>query len=325
MLEKIEDILNEVNNCESCKTIIGYKKFPFASHGKIDSEYMLVSEAPGKESVTDGKYWIGTGGKILRSCLTYTDKVLEDIFYLTDIVKCWPNENNENRAPNKTEITNCSTFLKREIEDKKPKLILSFGKMSSEYLLSREIILNNSHGKIFNYNDNTKVLVMYHPSGIDRFMKRDIYTKQLKKLFEKIIENEIDDIEKVFTRINNDEAINKSSEIKNIIDDANSDSRPFNGLSFIFPAPGNEITADDISKNQLRVTADFKNHFPNINTKLKFTHNGIKYDIKFTHKGRRSHILKLGSTLMNLLSLNSNSTVRVTKTNSLEFIIEKLK
>ena len=256
MTENIEQILSEVKGCQKCKTIIDYKKFPLISHGKIDSEFMLVSEAPGKDSVTEGKYWIGAGGKILRSCFVNTDKNLEDIFYLTDIVKCWQNENNENRTPNESEIINCSPFLKREIEALKPKLILSFGKKSSEFLLNQEITLKSSHGKIFNYNDFTQVLVMYHPSGIDRFMKRDIYTSQLKVLFKRIIENKIDDIEKVFDESNYKNSINPEA-VKSTNDSRKNVSRHFEGLSFIFPAPGNEITQADISKNQLRVTTDF--------------------------------------------------------------------
>lgn len=322
MSENVEQLLNEVQGCQKCKTIIDFKKFPSTSHGKIDSKYILVSEAPGKESVTEGKYWIGAGGKILRSCFEDTKKDLEDIFYLTDIVKCWPNENCDNRTPTESEITNCSSYLKREIDILKPKLVLSFGKKSSEYLLKKEINLKDSHGKTFEYNDTISILVLYHPSGIDRFMKRDIYTTQLKMLFKAIIANKIDDIDNIFNHTINVESV-KPEEKKN--KDVKNTSNHFNGLSFIFPASGNEITQADISQNQLRVTVDFKNHFPNNNSELKFSHSGIKYDVKFTHRGKRSHILKLGSTLMKLLSLSTNSSVRITKVNSIEYVIEKIK
>lgn len=322
MLKNVEQLLNEVQGCQKCKTIIDFKKFPSASHGKMDSKYILVSEAPGKESVTEGKYWIGAGGKILRSCLEDTKKELEDIFYLTDIVKCWPNDNRENRTPTESEIINCSSYLKREIDILKPKLVLSFGKKSSEFLLNQEINMKDSHGNTYKYNDTTSILVLYHPSGIDRFMKRDIYTTQLKSLFKAIIENKIDDFEIIFNQTINVDAI-KLEEDKN--KDVNNTSNHFKGLSFVFPASGNEITQADISQSQLRVTADFKNHFPNNNSELKFSHSGIKYDVKFTYRGSRSHILKLGSKLMNILGLTTNSAVRITKVNPKEYLIEKIK
>ena len=117
----------------------------------------------------------------------------------------------------------------------------------------------------------------------------------------------------------------KSKEIKTTNENENNLSNSFKGLSFIFPASGNEITQLDISQNQIRVTADFKNHFPNKNSELKFIHSGIKYDVKFTHKGRRSHILKLDSILMKLLNLSASSSVRITKINPIEYEIEKIK
>lgn len=318
MIENIENILQEVQNCHKCKSIISYKKFSCTSHGKTDSKFMLVSEAPGKESVSNGKYWIGAGGNILRSCFTETDISLEDVFYLTDIVKCWPNENDENRTPTEAEILVCSSFLKREIESLKPKLVLSFGKKSSEYLLNKEISLKDSHGNTFDYNDATKVLVMYHPSGIDRFMKREIYKAQLKELFGKIIENKIDDIETIFQK-------QKDTVKPNMTEHRNNDSaRKFKGLSFILPAAGNVITQSDISQKQLRITVDFKNHFPNKNTELRFVHNGIVYNVKFTHRGHRSHVLKLGSSLMQGLDLTIYDSVRITIINSSVFNIEKV-
>jgi uracil-DNA glycosylase len=324
MIEKIDDILTVVKNCKSCKTITGYKKFPFSSHGTIDSKYMLVSEAPGKDSVSVGKYWIGAGGKILRACLIGTDKELEDIFYITDIVKCWPNDNYENRTLKESEITNCSPFLRREIEALKPKLILSFGLPSSQYLLNKKIIMKDSHGKIFNYNDSTKILVMYHPSGIDRFVKRDIYTSQLKELFIKITEDKIDYIEQIFDKVNDIKVKNlESSQSKSEI--INNTFEKFNGVSFILPASGKKITDQDIYRNQLRVTISYKKHFPDKNSDLKFIHNGIRYDIKFTHRGRRSHILKLGSRLMKALNLNSKSSIRIKQIDYMEFEIEKIK
>jgi len=203
MAETILDILIEVERCKKCKTISGYKKFPLHSHGKTDSEFMLVSEAPGKYSVLNGKYWIGTGGKLLRSALSKFNKELEEVFYLTDLVKCWVNENNKNRKPSMSEVKNCYYFLKREIEVLKPKLILSFGKKVSEYLLKQEVKLKDFHGRTLDYSNYTKILVLYHPSRIDIFRKRECYRRELEELFAKIIENKIFDIERIFTKRRN--------------------------------------------------------------------------------------------------------------------------
>ena len=210
-------------------------------------------------------------------------------------------------------------IFKKEIEVLKPKLILSLGKKSSEYLLNKKISLKESHGNIYDYNDATKVLVMYHPSGVDRFMKREIYTTQLKEVFEKIGEDKIDDIESIFGK-------QPDQAVKPQIENLNDESIPkiFKGLEFILPAVGNEITQNDISNNQLRVTADFKNLFPSTNAKLRFLYKGIEYKVQFTHRGKRSHILKLGYDLMHLLNLTASDSVKITKLNPSKYAIEKV-
>lgn len=180
-----KELLQEIKKCQKCKTIIGYKKFPPSSHGKMNSQYLLVSEAPGKKSIEykDGpKYWMGAGGKLLRQCASVANTTLEDIFYLTDIVKCWPNENNENRTPFNSEMTNCSPFLLKEIDELKPKLVVAFGSVASSFLLDRDVKIKFEHGSLFKYSSHSKLLVLLHPSGIDRHMDRKIYIKQITDL-----------------------------------------------------------------------------------------------------------------------------------------------
>lgn len=192
------ELLNEIKKCKRCDTIIEHKKFPRTSHGQLNGKYFLISEAPGKESLTIQQYWVGVGGKILRSCTSAADTTLEKLFYLTDIVKCWPNENDKNRTPHESEISNCSHFLTREIEELKPALIVSFGKPASSFLLRRKVFVKREHGCIYDYNKNTKILVLLHPTGIDRQMDRQVYNRQLISLFIKLKETHHDDIADIF-------------------------------------------------------------------------------------------------------------------------------
>ena len=138
------------------------------------------------------------GGQILRSCTSAAETTLEKLFYLTDIVKCWPNENDSNRTPFESEIANCSHFLTREIEELKPTLIVSFGKPASSYLLRRDVKVKREHGSIYDYNKDTKILVLLHPTGIDRQMDRRVYMSQLTLLFSKLKENKHNEISNIF-------------------------------------------------------------------------------------------------------------------------------
>lgn len=311
--------LEKIQQCNKCGSINGFNKFPILSHGNINSNAILVSEAPGKDSLNKKKYWLGAGGKILRDCLP-TKTELEDLFYLTDIVKCWPNINNENRKPLENEIINCSPFLVMEIEKLKPQIILSFGGTSSSFLLNREIKITKEHGKISKYNESTKIITLLHPSGIDRFMNRTIYKEQLTLLFNKIKENDFDNIEEIFKNKNdNKKAKIKSDNKKNIIV---SENPIIKKGSFSIPSVGNSITAGDVSKNQIRITVDFKEYFPSQSSVIEIEYLDEIYSVKFNYRFNKSHILRLGSKLANRVKLKAGMTIKMDIIGKNKFRIE---
>lgn len=314
----MKDLLLKIKDCEKCKTINGFEKFPIKSHGNLNSNAMLVSEAPGKDSLSNSKYWVGTGGKILRDCLPNKTE-LETLFYLTDIVKCWPNENKDNRKPNDNEIINCSQFLLNEIEKLQPKIILSFGETSSTFLQNREVKITKEHGNISQYNENSKIITLLHPSGIDRFMNREIYKKQLTLLFQKIGENDFESIERIFESKNDTEKIEVRTNKKDIL---GSNTVIIKKGAFSIPATGNSITEGDVKKNQIRITVDFKNYFPSQSSEIDIEYLGEIYKVKFNYRFNKSHILKLGSKLVSRLKLKAGMTLKMTKIERDKFIIE---
>ncbi len=315
----MKDILFEIQGCKKCMTIKGYKKFPIKSHGNLNSNAILVSEAPGRDSLCQNKYWLGAGGKILRDCLPVNTE-LEDIFYLTDIVKCWPNENNENRKPFENEIENCSPFLSREIIEMKPKIILSFGGTSSSHLLNRDIKITKEHGNISKYYENTVVITLLHPSGIDRFMNRDIYKQQLASLFYQIKKNDFENIGEVFKNNKDNEITKTKSNTSNkTIESSNKYAEK---SSFSIPSSGNLITQGDVSKNQIRITADFKEYFPSQSSELEIEYLEKVYRVKFYYRINKSHILKLGNLLANQINLKVGMTINMTKISKYRFRLE---
>jgi uracil-DNA glycosylase family 4 len=189
------NLMLEIEQCNYCKNLQPYLKFPKLSHGKLDSSFMLLSEAPGKESIDKKKYWTGIGGSLFRGCAVKVGIQLEEMFYLTDIVKCWPKGKNgkSNRSPNLLEVTNCfEKFLKREILQLNPKLILSFGRTCTNILLneSEEKIID-LHGKCrLLWNTDILILPLLHPTNINWTAKKkagnytqDIYKKEITQLF----------------------------------------------------------------------------------------------------------------------------------------------
>ena len=182
---------------KNVKTLKPWKKFSPSAHGKSCAKAIIQSEAPGQKSISRSrkKMWTGSGGNKLRKTLKIFDHQLEDIFYITDVVKCQPPND---RDPTPTEIDNCSSFIRREIEIKTPEIILSFGRYALDFLSKNYKSIDQiPSGGITNlHNDDAYlkikfekfiVIPLIHPSSANLHIEYAIYRTHLSKIFEKII------------------------------------------------------------------------------------------------------------------------------------------
>lgn len=187
-----------VKNCKICKTLTPWKKFNHKWKGSISAKAMIISEAPGSNSIDNEKMWSGASGQRIRNILRGIGYNVEDLFFLTDVVKCLP-ENN--RDPLKDEIKNCTHYLQKEIEILKPKYILSFGRFALDFLAKLykplETIPNQTITQLHTNNgyltipfENFKVFVVVHPSAAGRWSHKlsyENYRKHMQEIFTNII------------------------------------------------------------------------------------------------------------------------------------------
>lgn len=190
-------MLEEAARCKRCPELRPWRKFPTKAHGNLDSLAMIVSEAPGIKSLRHEKFWMGQAGQRIRKVLSGYEVKLEDVFYLTDILKCGPPDN---RKPRQNEINNCGDFLTREIEIIQPKHIVVFGGVALRYFLERfvprspfefhsmEEVQSNKGFTEIEFN-NFLLIPLLHPSCANRFkfISYDIYREHLSEIFGRII------------------------------------------------------------------------------------------------------------------------------------------
>lgn len=306
-------LLSIIESCQKCSSITNHEKFDINSHGNISADYMLVSEAPARDSLNNEKYWTGKSGTFLRSCLNGLDIELEHLFYLTDIVKCWPSANGSNRKPSDQEVSNCGHFLIKEILELQPKLILAFGSIVSSYLLKRRVAIKEEHGKIYTVANKYKVLVLLHPSNIDFFMKREIYKTQISTAFKFLKEKKMEEIPTIFSKSVNED-----------IPETIKEPLKYDSRNFIIPSSGNSITDSDIGSGQLRITIDFKEYFPQNSCQINVIIGEEKYSATFTYRIGRSHILRFGKKAMKKLGVEPYGSVRFKKISLDTFELEKI-
>jgi 8-oxo-dGTP diphosphatase len=163
-------ILGAAGRCTACPTMRPYRKFPGAAAGRRDARFMLVGEAPGIASIENGRQWTGAGGMVLRREIRRLGLDLEDLFYLTNAVKCWPAASGRkpgNRAPLRSEAARCQPFLAREIAALDPSVVVVVGGVAARAVVPEPIRLPDDHGRRLE-RDGREIVVLLHPANASR-------------------------------------------------------------------------------------------------------------------------------------------------------------
>ncbi len=156
--------------CRQCVTIAPWWKFPPTSHGTPRYGLMILGEAPGRVSLDNGRGFSNPRNLTIRRAFARAiaprKLELEELFYLTDTVKCWPaSPSGANRAPRESEVRNCiARHLAPELKIIQPRLILAFGARAARAALGYSIKLSLAHGIPHRNLDGVRVIPLMHPS-----------------------------------------------------------------------------------------------------------------------------------------------------------------
>lgn len=128
--------------------------------GPLDSLFVILGEAPGKEEDESGRPFVGKSGKLLRGLLR-AEGLMDDKLYITNTVKCRPPDN---RVPSFDEIKSCSFLLQEELKNIRPILLVAVGGTALSWAIPKEKIMT-VHGKILTSKRGVKVFPMIHPAA----------------------------------------------------------------------------------------------------------------------------------------------------------------
>ena len=160
--------------------------------GNIDSEIVLVGEAPGKDEVKLSKPFVGAAGKNLSQFMDILGIKREDI-YITNVIKHRLSKINPNtgriinRAATKADIDAVKDYLLQEIRIIDPVYVVTLGNVPLEAATGDYgISIGTVHGQTLEVEVLDKVykfFPLYHPASIiyNRSLK-EIYLDDLKKL-----------------------------------------------------------------------------------------------------------------------------------------------
>jgi uracil-DNA glycosylase family 4 len=138
--------------------------------GHEQARLMIVGEAPGEQEDRQGEPFVGQAGKLLDNMLRAiglmrgaSAPVAQQVF-IANTLKCRPPRN---RNPDPAETAACSSFLTRQIELVRPRLLLAMGRFAAQALLASDEPIGKLRGRVHRWRD-TPVVVTYHPAYLLR-------------------------------------------------------------------------------------------------------------------------------------------------------------
>jgi DNA polymerase len=175
--------LRSVEQCTICK-LLGRDHVP--SFGDPQATLMVIGQSPGFYEVeADPRQpFVGEAGALLDSMFEQAH-ITRDEVYLANAIKCRPPDN---RPGNSTEIKNCfNVWLKPEIQQIAPKLVLSLGKDATKAIGMLDYW---QHGNVVR-KKKAIIIISYHPAYFLRQGTEDDFVKGVGD----IVRQQLDEIE----------------------------------------------------------------------------------------------------------------------------------
>ncbi len=158
----------ELGKCEYCQKCPLYNEPQVPAVGISSAEIMLIGEAPRAQEVAYGEPFVGRSGQILNSALEEAG-IERAKLYITNAVSCRPPDN---RTPTPEEIQLCRGRLVEEINQVKPKLIVTLGAVPMRSVLKLNGIVKHHGQEVYSEEFGCTVLPCYHPAFVLRDPRR---------------------------------------------------------------------------------------------------------------------------------------------------------
>ncbi|REJ78874.1 MAG: uracil-DNA glycosylase [Acidobacteria bacterium] len=163
-----ESLAAEARKCCICEAMRDKTAVLSKLNGNLDPRVFFVAEAPGRQGAdrTRRPFYGDKSGENFQVLLDSIDLKRDDIF-ITNSVLCSPRKpNGANRRPLKSEMNNCSDYLRRTLQLIDPRLIVPLGSVALEALGMLEphnLTLKTGVGRVVKWNKR-ELLPLYHPS-----------------------------------------------------------------------------------------------------------------------------------------------------------------
>lgn len=153
-----------VLECTRCEALCASRSRIVNGVGPTDADMLFVGEAPGSQEDAAGEPFVGRSGDVLTEALRDRGLARRDV-RITNCVRCRPPDN---RDPQKGELENCREYIEREIASVDPEVVVTLGKVPSEFLLGRSVAVTKEAGDLQDHRIGgraRRVLICVHPAA----------------------------------------------------------------------------------------------------------------------------------------------------------------
>ena len=130
--------------------------------GPLNAKVMFVGQAPGAQEDAERRPFIGRSGQLLSALISSSGLRREDT-YITSVVQFFPPKN---RIPTDNEIAACRSFLYRQIDIIRPRLVVLLGAVAAKEILGIKSI-SSVHGTMLE-KDGVSYFLSLHPAAAVR-------------------------------------------------------------------------------------------------------------------------------------------------------------
>ncbi len=159
----LQALAEEVSACTKCDLCQSRTQTVF-SDGSPTADLVFVGEAPGYNEDQQGIPFVGRAGQLLTDIIVKGMQMRREDVYICNVIKCRPPEN---RDPTLEEKRKCESYLIRQLELVRPKVICALGGHAAKTLLQTDESTGRLRGK-WHFYHGIPLRVTYHPAYLLR-------------------------------------------------------------------------------------------------------------------------------------------------------------
>lgn len=161
------ELVGEVAACTKCERMSESVRVLGHAVGNLAADIMFIGEAPGRLGAdqTQIPFHGDTAGNNFEDLLEFAGISRSEI-YVTNAVLCNPrDERGNNSTPTQIEVSNCGSYLRRQIDLVRPRIIVTLGATSLRALESIEKhgLALREHVRTANKWYGSILIPLYHP------------------------------------------------------------------------------------------------------------------------------------------------------------------